>query len=68
MMTEERAREIADMLRHGANVGASPEMSPADTLGFILHLYDDVQALKAGQAGLSFLNAGIRPVQVLKSE
>ena len=67
-MTDDRAREIVDMLRQGAAVGATPEMSPADTLGFLLRLYDDVEALKAGQAGLSFLNAGIRPVQIAKSE
>lgn len=67
-MTDDRAREIADMLRQGAAVGASPEMSQADTLGFLLRLYDDVQALKAAQSGLAFMSAGIRPVQIAKSE
>ena len=58
-MTDERAKEIAEELRKGASLNYL-ELYATE---FLLYLYDQVQALKAQQAGLSFMSAGIQPVR-----
>lgn len=62
-MTDERAKEIAEEIRMhlGGSTGAT--MENRDIAALILHLYDDLRTLKAGQAGLAFMSAGIQPVR-----
>jgi hypothetical protein len=61
-MTDERAKEIAELIRQAeARGGEIAEVEGAAS--FLLHLYDDIQAIKSAMSGLSFLNAGIQPVR-----
>jgi hypothetical protein len=63
-MTDERAKEIAEHLRRYADGGDATLFPPQRVFAsFLLHLYDDIQSIKASLSGLSFLNAGIQPVR-----
>lgn len=59
-MTDERAKEIADMLQRKMSVAAvHPTTIPAnELLSFVLHLYDDVQAIKSAMTGLAHFGIG----------
>ena len=59
-MTDERAKEIADMLRLKLDAATvAPTDSPAAELaGMVLHLYDELQAIKSAMSGLAFLGIG----------
>lgn len=54
-MTDERAKEIAEEIRATLESGGVP-----DTLYFawLLHLYDDVQAIKSAMTGLAHFGIG----------
>lgn len=63
-MTPERAKEIAETLRAYVGGGDATLFPPQKPLAdFLLHLYDELERIKASMAGLSFLNAGIQPLK-----
>lgn len=59
-MTEEHANEIADMLRLKLDVAtvATTDIPAAELVGMVLHLYDELQAIKSSMSGLAFLGIG----------
>lgn len=62
-MTDERAKEIAETIR-AQHETASPNMAlPVERDLMLLHLYDEIQAIKASMGGLAFLSGGIQPVR-----
>lgn len=62
-MTDERAKEIAEEIRTKMGHNEPINEFGRKEAAFLLHLYDEIQSLKAAAAATSFLHAGIQPVR-----